>query len=312
MRGRVGALIELGAGFNPILTARENIYVNGAVLGFSKKEIDRKFDAIVDFAEIEEFLDTPVQNYSSGMKVRLGFAVASELDPNILLIDEVLAVGDFHFRQKCYAKINDLRAAQTIVLVSHAMDTIRLFCDRAIVVDRGGLTFNGNPFPAIDAYLSATSNRRKIKGGTDTYWIRPVEGEIYWNKGRIESAEYGWTNKTYKHGQKMSLQFSIRFRSTVRNLIIGVPVWDEYGLRVTAFNSDYSGFQFKSDSKAVSGRLDTTCCLNPGIYSSVITIHDGPEILFRQLMEPIEVLSKARLFGISTFPQTWSCHENKS
>ncbi|MEJ8568209.1 ABC transporter ATP-binding protein [Elongatibacter sediminis] len=138
MRGRVGALIELGAGFNPILTARENIYVNGSVLGFTKKEIDRKFDAIVDFAEIEEFIDTPVQSFSSGMKVRLGFAVAAQMEPDILLIDEVLAVGDVGFRMKCFNRILKLKNLGTvIVLVSHSMLDVHRVCSTAAVISPG-------------------------------------------------------------------------------------------------------------------------------------------------------------------------------
>jgi lipopolysaccharide transport system ATP-binding protein len=122
MRGRVGALIALGAGFNPILTGRENIYVNGSVLGLSKKEIDAKLDELIDFAEIGDFIDTPVQNYSSGMVVRLGFAVASSLEPDILLLDEVLAVGDAEFRAKCYHRISQLRNRAAVVFVSHSME----------------------------------------------------------------------------------------------------------------------------------------------------------------------------------------------
>ncbi len=121
IQGRIGALIELGAGFNPILTGRENIYVNGSVLGFTRQEIDEKFDSIVEFSEIAEFLDTPVQNYSSGMKVRLGFAVAAQMEPDVLLIDEVLAVGDTGFRMKCLNRIHELLESSAVIFVSHSM-----------------------------------------------------------------------------------------------------------------------------------------------------------------------------------------------
>ena len=124
LRGRTGALIALGAGFNPILTGRENIYVNGAVLGLTRKEIDHKFDEIVDFAEIKPFIDTPVQNYSAGMQVRLGFAVATAIRPDVLLLDEVLAVGDVAFRAKCYDRLADIRDQAAFVLVSHDTDQI--------------------------------------------------------------------------------------------------------------------------------------------------------------------------------------------
>src|SRR5690606_2758092 len=145
MRGRVGALIELGAGFNPILTARENIYVNGSVLGFSKKEIDKKFDAIVDFAEVEEFIDTPVQNFSSGMKVRLGFAVAAQMEPDVLLIDEVMAVGDVGFRLKCFRRILELMSAGTsVIVVTHSMIDLRRICEKALVISRGSFNLQEN------------------------------------------------------------------------------------------------------------------------------------------------------------------------
>lgn len=137
MQGRVGALIELGAGFNPVLTGRENIYTNGAVLGFTKKEIDRKFDAIVNFSEIGDFLDTPVQNYSSGMKVRLGFAVAAQMEPDILLIDEVLAVGDMGFVLKCFNQMDKLLQMTTMILVSHNIPQIARMATQVMLLDKG-------------------------------------------------------------------------------------------------------------------------------------------------------------------------------
>lgn len=142
MRGRVGALIELGTGFNPVLTGRENIYNNGAVLGFAKKEIDERFDSIVEFAEIGDFLDTPVQNYSSGMKVRLGFAVASHMEPDILLIDEVLAVGDIAFTLKCFSRMDALLQNTAIILVSHNIPQIARMCTALVVMKGGHSVYN--------------------------------------------------------------------------------------------------------------------------------------------------------------------------
>lgn len=152
MRGRVGALIALGAGFNPVLTGRENIYVNGSVLGLTKKEIDAKLDEIVDFAEIGDFMDTPVQNYSSGMTVRLGFAVASSLEPDVLLLDEVLAVGDAGFRAKCYNRISQLRSRAAVIFVSHSMEQIAQVCDTGMVLEKGHGIYHGSVSGAIDAY----------------------------------------------------------------------------------------------------------------------------------------------------------------
>ena len=153
IRGRVGALIELTAGFNPILTGRENIYVNGQIIGFSKKDIDKKFDEIVEFAEIKDFIDMPVQNYSSGMKVRLGFAVAAQMEPDVLLIDEVLAVGDVNFRSKCYQKIAALRKSGTaMILVSHNPLAMLSSTNRAILLEHGCQLESGDTSSVLTAY----------------------------------------------------------------------------------------------------------------------------------------------------------------
>jgi lipopolysaccharide transport system ATP-binding protein len=152
MRGRVGALIALGAGFNPILTGRENIYINGSVLGLTKKEIDERIDEIIDFAEIREFIDMPVQSYSSGMSVRLGFAVATALDPDVLILDEVLAVGDGSFRQKCYQRIDSLRSRAAIIFVSHNMPDVGRICQSTVVMERGRTIFQGNALDGIARY----------------------------------------------------------------------------------------------------------------------------------------------------------------
>src|SRR5690606_395569 len=155
IKGRVGALIELGAGFNPILSGRENIYNNGAILGFSRKEIDSKLEEIIDFAEIREFIDMPVQNYSSGMKVRLGFAVAAQMQPDVLIIDEVLAVGDLGFVLKCFKTIDTILPKTAIVFVSHSMPMVSRICSQIILMDRGEAVFQGEDVgKAIDKYYA--------------------------------------------------------------------------------------------------------------------------------------------------------------
>lgn len=152
MRGRIGALIALGAGFNPILTGRENIYVNASVLGLNKREIDVKLDEIIDFAEIGEFIDAPVQNYSSGMQVRLGFAVATALEPDVLLLDEVLAVGDASFRFKCHRRINQVLKHAAVIFVSHDIPHVARVSTQAMVLDHGAVFCNGRVPEAIEAY----------------------------------------------------------------------------------------------------------------------------------------------------------------
>jgi lipopolysaccharide transport system ATP-binding protein len=152
MRGRVGALIALGAGFNPILTGRENIYVNGSVLGLTKREIASRIEAIVDFADIREFIDAPVQNYSSGMAVRLGFAVTTALEPDILLIDEILAVGDMRFRSKCYDRLQKKKSQTAIIFVSHNRADISRICERGILFDHGRMRAQGNMAQVLSEY----------------------------------------------------------------------------------------------------------------------------------------------------------------
>lgn len=162
MRGKIGALIELGAGFNPLLTGRENIFVNGQLLGFSKKEIEKKFDAIIDFAEIGEFIDSPIQNYSSGMKVRLGFAIASQMEPDVLLIDEVLAVGDMGFVLKCFNTIDTLMEKTAVVFVAHNMPMISRVCTNVMLLEKGKSLFQGNDVSkGIDMYYKEFSNSKK-------------------------------------------------------------------------------------------------------------------------------------------------------
>lgn len=159
LRGRVASLLEVGTGFHPELTGRENIFLNGAILGMSKAEIQSKFDAIVDFAEVERFLDTPVKHYSSGMYMRLAFAVAAHLEPELLLVDEVLAVGDAQFQQKCLGKMEDVaqNEGRTILFVSHNMGAILSLCNRAILLDQGRCLAEGDPDSIIANYLASGS-----------------------------------------------------------------------------------------------------------------------------------------------------------
>lgn len=156
IRGRVSSLLEVGTGFHRELTGRENIYLNGTILGMTKQEIDRKFDEIVEFSAVERFLDTPVKRYSSGMAVRLAFAVAAHLEPEILIIDEVLAVGDAAFQKKCINKMQDVgKAGRTVLVVSHNMPAIRALCDRAVLLREGQLIMDGPPEKIISAYMTA-------------------------------------------------------------------------------------------------------------------------------------------------------------
>lgn len=159
IKGRVGALIELGAGFNPLLTGKENMYVNGAILGFSRKEMDEKLEEIIDFAEIREFINMPVQYYSSGMKVRLGFAIAAQMEPDVLIVDEVLAVGDLGFMLKCFKTIDVILPRTAIVFVSHSMPQISRLCNQIVLLEKGEVKYQGTDIAkAIDLYYSHFGN----------------------------------------------------------------------------------------------------------------------------------------------------------
>jgi lipopolysaccharide transport system ATP-binding protein len=158
IHGRVGSLLEVGTGFHPELSGRENLFLNGAILGMRKAEIERKFDEIVTFAEIDRFIDTPVKHYSSGMYVRLAFAVAAHLEPEILLVDEVLAVGDAAFQNKCLGKMSEVsRAGRTVVFISHNMAAVENLCDRGILLENGRLTFSGDMKQTVEHYLQGSA-----------------------------------------------------------------------------------------------------------------------------------------------------------
>ncbi len=158
VKGRVGALIELGAGFHPLLTGRENVYINAAILGMRKRQVDEKFDEIADFAGIGDFIDVPVKFYSSGMFVRLGFAVAVHSDPNILLVDEVLAVGDIDFQNRCLTKLSEIQDKASIILISHNINTIKLMCDRCLLLCKGDPIMLGDVSEILDVYSKTTFN----------------------------------------------------------------------------------------------------------------------------------------------------------
>jgi lipopolysaccharide transport system ATP-binding protein len=176
INGRVGALLEVGTGFHAELTGRENIYLNGAILGMRKAEIDRKFEEIVAFAEVEKFIDTPVKRYSSGMYVRLAFGVAAHLETEVLLVDEVLAVGDAQFQRKCFEKINEIgKHGRTILFVSHNMASLRSICEEAIILDRGRLVAKGEVNAVVDRYLAGDGRAEDEVVETANFTVNSVQ-----------------------------------------------------------------------------------------------------------------------------------------
>ena len=216
IKGRVASLLEVGTGFHSELSGRENIYLNGAILGMTRGEIRRKFDEIVDFAGIEKFLDTPVKRYSSGMYVRLAFAVAAHLEPEILIVDEVLAVGDAEFQKKCLGKMQDVAGqGRTVLFVSHNMGAINSLCNRGILLSTGNIQFDGDVFLASENYVSSAGHLGK--------YVReksPTETEQF-----IESAEISFEND---HLRACLVVFSSKARQSIVNLrlrdALGVPL----------------------------------------------------------------------------------------
>jgi len=229
LRGRLASLLEVGTGFHPELTGRENIYLNGAILGMKKAEIRRHFDQIVDFAEIGRFLDTPVKHYSSGMYVRLAFAVAAHLEPDILLVDEVLAVGDALFQQKCLGTMRDVASSgRTVLFVSHNLAAVEGLCQRALLLERGRLTFCGQVAPALQRYLSGApaAGQPSLRERTD----RSGNQRLRFTGLRF-CAPAGQTD-TFLTGQDFRLEMDYEAQGRLRHVSVSVPFFTLLGQSV--------------------------------------------------------------------------------
>ena len=221
VRGRMGSLLEVGTGFHPELTGRENIYLNGSILGMSKREIDRKFDEIVAFSEIEKFLDTPVKRYSSGMYVRLAFAVAAHLEPEILIVDEVLAVGDAAFQKKCLGQMEELaNAGRTIFLVSHNMHAIITLCTQAIYLQKGILKLKGDCSSAIDAYLGTGLTQISQCNQSLDYYRRgnTIEAGLKISSVTAKTQPGNQPSRTFDICESIDLSIEVESTSELHNL----------------------------------------------------------------------------------------------
>ena len=222
VRGRVASLLEVGTGFHPELTGRENVFLNGAILGMTKAEVARKFDEIVAFSEIEDFIDTPVKRYSSGMYVRLAFAVAAHLDPEILVVDEVLAVGDAAFQKKCVGKMGSVaKGGRTVLFVSHNMQAVSQITTRAVVLDRGTVAFQGLPAEAIAHYMAQSQGA----GGGPGEYVAPEKPNL---PAMVERARVITSGAGNVHfwGQPLAIELDVRVRKPQSSLGIGVQIID--------------------------------------------------------------------------------------
>ena len=261
--GRMAAMLEVGSGFHPELSGRENIYLNGAILGMSKKEIDSKLDAIIDFSGVERFIDQPVKNYSSGMYVRLGFSVSIHVEPDILLVDEVLAVGDMEFQNKCMDKFAQLKdQGRTVVVVSHGLEQMRTFCDQAAWLDHGTLVDVGGAAEVIDTYSDVAHHAVEVEGGGTRFGSGEAMIE------RIESPVFGASIDTRE----------------------GVFVWGLHGM---------DACYVPTSIEPGTGHLDIDIprlTFNPGAYTISAAIQN------QDMTSVIDALQKARRFDVLPGP----------
>jgi lipopolysaccharide transport system ATP-binding protein len=238
LRGRVASLLEVGTGFHPELTGRENIFLNGAILGMTQREVRKKFDEIVAFAEVEKFLDTPVKHYSSGMYVRLAFAVAAHLEPEILIVDEVLAVGDAEFQKKCLGKMDKVsrQEGRSVLVVSHNIEVVLNLCSRAILLESGRLRAMGDTKAVMSAYLHSQSSSPRVIDLSSKARPYDVTGKARLAKASPSDAGSSWS---LPFGQHLSLDLSIDAQSSVTQVELGIELHSIRGFQVASWKSKY-------------------------------------------------------------------------
>ena len=282
IHGRVGSLLEVGTGFHPELTGRENAYLNGAILGMRRSEIARKFDEIVAFAEIENFLDTPVKRYSSGMYVRLAFAVAAHLEPEILVIDEVLAVGDLAFQKKCLGKMEDVaQGGRTIIFVSHNMNAVQRLCSSTMLLEAGRLVAYGKTSNVIVRYLASSAGAISPANWIDlTHMSRRGTGRVRFTSVWYASDDESLEHQPYTDGP---LFISLALTSDAPRVVgsIAATLYDEYGTKLV--NQDTislgHGVSLRKGDNIIKLRT-RALHLNPGIYTLGLWVADPPAEIY--------------------------------
>lgn len=313
--GRVAALIELGAGFHPEISGRENVFINGAVLGLSRKEIERRYDEIVEFSGLGDFMEEPVKNYSSGMYVRLGFAVAVHTDPDVLLVDEVLAVGDEAFAHRCVRRIEELLAQdKTLLLVSHSLDLVEGVCDRVLWLDNGVQRLVGPPRRVIDAYRQAVAEaegeanqaanqRRSEEVGADGEVLRWGSREAEITAVRLLAPD----GERYhlESGEPAAFEIQARAEQPLSDFVFGVAVSTPRGIECWGTNTDLAGLVPDTFQGEVAVRL--TCPslrLAPGDYVVDAAVHskDGVPYDYQRKVITFTVSSRERGVGVY-FPE---------
>jgi lipopolysaccharide transport system ATP-binding protein len=252
IKGRIASLLEVGTGFHHELTGRENIFLNGAILGMSRAEIKRKFDDIVDFSGVEKFLDTPVKRYSSGMYVRLAFSVAAHLEPEILVVDEVLAVGDEEFQKKCLGKMKDVSSddGRTVLFVSHNMGIIAQLCNKALLLNKGSLEVYGNTNTVVQEYINNQTSLSNTSYEIEDR-VRAIKSNYF---TKIYTSKInGEFSSDFSFDENIILNFEFVINDYSDNLLIGIGLHDKYNKRVSTFLRNIS--LFKRDGKIYKGSL---------------------------------------------------------
>jgi len=316
VQGRVASLLEVGTGFHEELTGRENVFLNGSILGMARKEVARKLDAIVNFAGVERFMDTPIKHYSSGMRLRLGFAVAAHLDPDVLIVDEVLAVGDAGFQKKCINAMEGLRGGgRTVLFVSHNMAAVENLCSRAIWIDEGRVRMDGATQEVIGAYMSSFTGEETAEAELSSN--RLGSGELRYRKLEYMSRERK-PRKITRTGDDLVLRFHYRAEKVVINPSFGFRLFTELGTLITETNHGLHGIHIQKVERG-DGYIDLeidSLNLVPGRYymSLWITglegnpIYDG-DVRTALQVEVADVCGSGRELssrnGIVYFPQRW-------
>ena len=269
VRGRVAPLISVGVGFHPELTGRENVYVNGIILGMTRREVDRGFDEIVEFAELADFIDTPVKFYSSGMFVRLGFAVAVQSRPEVLLVDEVLAVGDLAFQLKCFQRMTEIKAAgTTIVVVSHNLNAVRHMCDQTLVMQSGEVRFHGGTNEAISVYHDILGDGGEPQGADTSLGTVRIEELVL-------AGETGQATRHLAGGEKAVLRARLRFETEVVAPVIGTAVMTESGLPAYTDSDRTLLAGPVAAGTALTVTLEFRAALVTGSYTVSLGVTDG-------------------------------------
>ena len=317
LRGRVGSLLEVGTGFHPELTGHENVYLYGAILGMDRWEVTRKFNEIIAFAELEKFVDTPVKRYSSGMYMRLAFAVAAHLEPEILLVDEVLAVGDAAFQKKCLGKMGDVsKEGRTVLFVSHNMGAIQKLCSRSFLLERGRIAIDNNTQQVVEAYLASREEEKFGMHALQDLPRRRGLGELIRITKCIILNSKNELTDLILFGEPFSVCIEAMANSDLRDLsvIVGIDSFTEYRITTVASEDNHIFFSASpTHPLRVQARLDTLS-LKPGVYLITLAIRNRgtgldhlPQILRLEVTEASEKDGKydSGTWGVIHTLATW-------